>query len=302
MSSDDLLTRVVFGLDTRNQIISAGMQLPRIKIPPTGKTEIEVYPGFAYFSFSYGGALFFKYSLGWPELKPGSDIERNWDQSTKVYVADAWPINTFWGGSLVEFHAGKSLTLGIALRAGWTQSYPGIGVKGVASAEAELGIALGGVLIADFGKPQGDVAPAFATPLVLTAETLLIARSDDGPDIEQADGLSRELPVLRPQSAYELAQSYFVSLREEAHILGGFPQLGITAQLYGDIWGRGSAEFLGVTIASVAVSAYARFEVAGNTRDGITSMRSITGFSVEVTILCVHYKADVEVDIWVIRR
>ena len=114
MSSDELLTRIVFGLNTRDQIISAGMQLPRMKIPPTGKTEMEVYPGFAYFSFSYGGVFFFKYSLGWPELKSGSDIERNWDQSTKVYVADAWPINTFWGGSLVEFHAGKSLTLGLA--------------------------------------------------------------------------------------------------------------------------------------------------------------------------------------------
>ena len=54
MSSDELLTRIVFGLNTRDQIISAGMQLPRMKIPPTGKTEMEVYPGFAYFSFSYG--------------------------------------------------------------------------------------------------------------------------------------------------------------------------------------------------------------------------------------------------------
>lgn len=303
MSSDDLLTRIVFGLNTQNQIISAGMQLPRLKIPPTGKTEIEVYPGFAYFSFSYGGVFFFKYSLGWPELKQGSDIERDWNQSTKVYVADAWPINTFWGGSLVEFHAGKSLTFGLALRAGWTQSYPGIGVKGVASAEAELGIALGGVLLVDFGTPQDEArATPFAAQLPLTAARLLATQTDTERPLDDVEEAQGETPTARVPSAYEFAQSYIAALRSEAHILGRFPQLGITAQLYGDIWGRGSAEFLGVTIASVAISAYARFKVAGNTYDGITSMRSITGFSVEVTILCVHHKADVEVDIWVIRR
>jgi hypothetical protein len=296
---DDLMTRIVFGLDTKRQIISAGMQLPRLKVPPDGKPEIEIFPGFAYFSFSYGGKFFFKFSQGWPPKKPGGGIERDWDQSTKVYVAEAWPINTFWGGSLVEFHAGESLTLGVALRAGWTKSYPGIGVEGIASAEAELGIALGGVLIVDFGKPQRELVDAgpiaFFAPLSAGLLPLPVAPSDHALVVHSGEASD-------PVSAFAFAQPYLAALQDEARALASFPELAIQAELYGDIWGRGSAVFLGVTIASVSIAAYARFLVAGNTREGITSMRSITGFNVEVTILCVRHSAHVEVDIWVIRR
>lgn len=289
MSSDALMTRFFFGLDTKAKIISAGAQLPGIKIPETGKTEIEIHPGFVFASINYSGDRYFKYSLGWPDRVDGPGLERDWSKSTKVMLAEAWPINTFWGGLLVEYREGQSLTVGIAVRAGWTWSYKG-GAAGVASAEAELGVTLGGVLILTLGKPQVLTRlPAPAAHLLLTqlpVQKLPLSPSDE-------DEIA----------AAALAAAPFLEALDRRLIDPfGLPELHFTAELYGDLWGRGSAVFMGVTIASVKVAAYARYAVTGNTQEGIKTMRSITGYKVEVEILCVRYEAWVEVEVWVIRR
>lgn len=298
MSSDDLMTRVVFGLNTIKGEIAAGVQLPRIKLPGTGETKIEVFPGFAYFRIGYRGRLSFTYSLGWPERVDGPGIERDWEKATKVFIADAWPINTFWGGMMVDYRAGQSLTLGYAIRAGWTRSYPGVGAKGIAYAEAELGIAIGGVLMVNFGQPREEQPlPALSR---LPSPLLLASHPPAG---LSAPDTKLSTPIKDPvKAARALVEPLFSAMRAEAVAMADLPEVEFTAELFGDIWGRGSAEFLGVNIASVSISAYARFQVKGTTKRGITSMRSITGYKVSVTILCISYSAYVEVEIWIVRR
>lgn len=294
MGSDELMTRLVFALDTEREIISAGVQLPRIKIPGPKKAELEVYPGFLYASVSYGRELYFKYSVGWPDRIDGPGLERDWSKSTKVHVSGAWPINTFWGGVLAEYREGGTLTLGFALRAGWTKSYPGIGVKNIAHAEADLGITLGGVLVVVLGKPTQELEGP-PEPLRLPAPA-----DDARTDTTLTQDAARAADAA--YSARAAAAPFISALRDHLAAPAGLPELNFTAEIYGDIWGRGSAVFLGVTLASIKVAAYSRFAVKGSTEDGITSMRSITGYEVSVTILCVHYSAWVEVEVVVVRR
>lgn len=284
--SDGGLTRLVLGIDFDRGRVMAGAQLPQIAIPSAQNPRYVVYPGFFYVSFTYKGRFEFKLSVGWPEKKEGAGIERDWSKATKVYIPEMWPINTVWGGWLFDY-AGDRVTFGIAIRAGWTWSYPGSGSK-IAWAEAEVGIALGGVFIFDFGKLSEATARLPVLPARFAHDLVVAERKRLGRNREARVDLDARAAV-QP----------FLEALDEALGERRF-DIGFTAEIYGDIWGRGSAGLMGVTLASISVAAYARFETRGSLNTGITSCRAITGYKVQVTILCVSYSAHVEIEVRVV--
>jgi hypothetical protein len=72
------------------------------------------------------------------------------------------------------------------------------------------------------------------------------------------------------------------------------------AEMFGDIWGDASVEFMGVTLAAIHLKAFARFVVCGSLNNGIMEAKGTIGFEVSVTILCVTYKAHASLDITLI--
>ncbi|QLB62249.1 hypothetical protein A9O66_07565 [Paraburkholderia caribensis] len=287
LGSDQGLVRLVLGVDFNEGMISAGVQLPEMAIPDKEHAKYRIDPGFMYASVSYKGPLRFKLSVGWPDRVSGPGIERDWSKSTRIYLDTMWPINTFWGGWQFEYRDNERLTYGMAIRAGWTKTYPA-GAKGVAYAEADIGVTLGGVLIFDYG-----VLSRRQAQLMTQLRTLLQSAAAPLDSLADAQALS-----LMP--SMQLAQTWLgVMARETA--ADDADDIRLTAELYGDIWGRGYAEFLGITLASIKIAAYARFETQGTMRHGITRCLAITGYTVDVEIACVRYSAYVEVEIWVVK-
>jgi hypothetical protein len=72
------------------------------------------------------------------------------------------------------------------------------------------------------------------------------------------------------------------------------------AELFGDIWGNASVEFMGVTLAAIHLAAFARFRVCGSLKKGMTQARGTIGFKVSVRILCVTYETNASLDITLI--
>ena len=75
--------------------------------------------------------------------------------------------------------------------------------------------------------------------------------------------------------------------------------------LYGDIKGSAWAKILGVTIASIDVSAYARFHGCGSVSDAGIEIKKIeakAGFDWSVRIGCVNYSGSAEFEVVVVNR
>ena len=91
-------------------------------------------------------------------------------------------------------------------------------------------------------------------------------------------------------SAESMALSLYTGLATQAldsMMLGG--DLSMKGELFGDVWGSAWLNFMGVTIAAIDLTAFARFQICGSLNTGVTMCRAVCGFSASVKILCVTY-------------
>lgn len=280
---------VGFGIaiDTRNKNLLATIRLPEIVYPSEKNPKYVISPGTMALGISYGGAPYFLLSIGWPPLIEGSSLERDWSQSTRVYIAEIIPINTFWGGYRAILTR-KGVRFGFAIRAGWTWTAELYGAD-IAKASAELGVTLGGVL--EFQ--------------ILTSVTSRSAQTAKLPE-------NRRLPpprtlAIRNTATFSTLDSVVaahisksLSIMEDAVALG-IRDVEMEATLYGDIWGKGSVEFLGVTLASIEIALRLRVQVCGTLQRGITRAWGRGEIEVKVTILCVEFIGYAGFDLWLKR-
>jgi hypothetical protein len=239
-------------------------------MPPAGDPQYEVSPGFI--SLTIGDGIV-RFTVGWPTRVDGPGLERDWSQCTRVKINDMYPINTFWGGVLAEYsNQIGGFRFGIAVRAGWTKTYAA-GGKGIAYAEADVGITLGGVFVFAFFQTHN------------------VTRLGDPPALSGVSKTATDLAEVISAVSQELQLAMFPDVATAEF------DACASAEIYGDIWGRGHAEFMGVTLASIDFNAYLRFQICGSIKAGITKSYAIAGFKVEVRILCVDYRSYAETDI-----
>lgn len=261
-------------IDFEQKRLIAGLQAPTIKMPPENP-QYEIQAGYITIGFSFAGAdPFFRTSIGWPERVGKDEFERDWSKATKVYIKSMFPINTFWGGYLAELRKDR-VVFGFAVRAGftWSDSVGGGIVKG----SAEFGITLGGVF--QFALIFGERSQlAISAPARLHRAAFPLPR-----DRAVAFGAHHETVT----AAIDII---------EASLLAMGVDVAFSAEIFGDVWGKASVEFLGVTLVAISVRAYARFLVCGTLRQGIQKAKARVGFEVSVTILCVTFHAEASVD------
>ncbi|SEL29605.1 hypothetical protein [Halomonas daqiaonensis] len=282
-------------INTRDQHILVGFRTPKLGGPDPKQPKYLVYPGQLYMGIGYGTEPSFLLSIGWPDLARGSDIERDWSKATKVYVADMFPINTFWGGyrALVEKvtvggHGRWHIRFGYALRAGWTRSYEFSGAN-IARASAELGVALGGVI--EFEINWNELTEARA------------GLSDRLPVLESLD---RNVSRLMRASLAEADQLLVETVEQSIELMRGALSaesydVVMSAAVYGDAWGQGSAEFLGVTLATINIALRLRIHFCGSLRRGVTRAHGRGEIELKVTVMCIDYYGYAGFDLWLVR-
>ncbi|MAT26089.1 MAG: hypothetical protein CMN31_10745 [Sandaracinus sp.] len=298
-------------IDTRRGRLNVGVRIPAIKIPPVAPHKYVIDPGYFSLGLGYRKPYYFRVGIGWPELLPDSPIERDWSKSVTVKLDDLWPINTFIGGYRAEVDSEKKmLRFGYAVKAGWTKTFEARAPGDVARASAELGLTVGGVV--DFTLGWGSAFELAPSPLLTstmsasaTAEHHLVRESSHlAPESvpSEAQGVAAPLRAGELEDAEALAVIMRAKKLADASVI----QLnaidpGLDVALYADAWGKGSAEFLGVTLTSIEVRFYARFRVCGTFRRGISMALARGGFVIEVKIGCVRFRAHAEIDIWLKR-
>jgi hypothetical protein len=267
------VTPVRFGLavDYRNQAITAGFQAPEIKYPSAENPKYIINTGYCALMLGFKGHPKIGVRIGWPERIGGTEFERDWSKSIKVRVEGMVPINTFWGGMRSELENGR-IVLGYAIRAGWTWAADS-GWKGVASAKADVGIALGGVFQFEFDWQAHELAIAERSARATLHDFIV------SPLVEDHDLFRASIDVL-------------LDVAERA--TGDFK---MDAELFGDVWGDASVQFLGITLAAVHFHAWVRFVVCGTVANGIERAAGTIGFEVSVQILCVRFSARASLDI-----
>lgn len=264
-------------VDWAHDYYAIGLQLPKMELP-AGNPQYTVQAGAITLAVGINGRRYVRLSIGWPEKNPGGDdFDRDWDKATKVVVTGMVPINTFQGGMLISYEDGKVVTFGIAIRAGWTwQSKPTGG--GIADASADAGIMIGGVFIMSFVFDD-SAAKAAMTPLHLAWQ----------PDHIQALTKVNQATLADIQAALEEIDRALSPM--------GLKDVEVVAQLYGDLWGNASVQFMGVTLVGIHIAAYLRFEVCGSLNKGVGRAWGKAGFDVKVTILCVSYSTSAQVEV-----
>jgi hypothetical protein len=280
------LAKVQIGLaiDFNAGTISAGVQGPQLTLPqPPAEPKMTISAGYVGFTIGFRDLNKFGISIGWPERVGGTEFDRDWGQSVKVYIPDMKPINTFWGGirSFYDGSQGTKIQMGWAIRAGWTWEQDK-GISGIAKAHADLGIAFGGVFQFEFDSDSSHGGnPA-------------IARAAMAPRAALANALSPTSSVtwVAVSNALELLDAAMLA---EADVK-------MEAELFGDVWGDATVEFMGVSLVGIHIRAFARFDVCGSFHTGIMSAKGTVGFDVEITIACVHYHTHASIDITLIDR
>lgn len=78
----------------------------------------------------------------------------------------------------------------------------------------------------------------------------------------------------------------------------------ISGTVYADIWGRGSASLMGVTVASIKIEGRARIHVEGSSQCSpmITKAYGYIGFEFEIKIGCEVIRAAARVDMVLVDR
>lgn len=288
----DYVQRFALTINTKRKYIEAGFGFPTLEFTPLGKSFV-VSPGFFALGASYGGPPKLKTSLGWPVLTGEDDYERDWSRAAVVKIEGMWPINTFWGGVQTEVDFNTSglperLYFGVAVRAGWTQTFELNGAN-IAKARAEFGVALGGVFefefVWDWSRnafvPIMDIMRPHYARLYDEAQASVSQAQDN---VRQA----KSAGFVRDEDADCI--DFCLKIMETAAERSIIPDVRLRASIYADVWGSASVEFLGVTIAAASLRAYVRLLACGSTDQGLRKLKGDTGFEFSVTILCVTYR------------
>jgi hypothetical protein len=286
--------KFAIAVDLQKKLFRASIHAPTLKYPSEQSPEFEISGGVLTLAFGFDGKIYFETKVGWPELKQGNTVERNWDDCVKVVWDNMIPINTFWGGFRAVLDSSSHIGLGFALRAGWTKSYSVGG--SVAGGKAELGVAVGGVVEFKFQwASSGDGNIQLSIPrdelfdrTIASSRTLTLALLD-----ARRDGLSTDW-----QDDALVADS--IALIEQSIAGMNLVEVSAHATLYADVWGSASVQFLGITIASISVHGYARLQVCLDVLPApkVTRVYAVVGFEVSVRIGCFSYSAHASIDIY----
>ncbi|WP_417745638.1 hypothetical protein [Rosistilla oblonga] len=301
---------VAFSHDPKLKRFMVGLQLPTFGYPSEQSPTWSVGGGRIIVGLGYGRGDYFSLRLGWPPLTGEDEYERDWSQSIKIVWNGFWPINTFWGGTLVEYEKNPTplFRFGVALRAGWTCDY-GV-TAGIAEGGVHVEIAFGGVVQLDIyasGPQRGMVVqPAPIVNVVarrLTGRQRALMHRSSGDSGATGGHPSVNLFASRLRPCLEMIEPALVALNTvtttgEIHVW-----------LYGDIKGSAWAKLLGVTVASIDVHAYARFHGCGivivddkGALKQVTIQRVVAkaGFDWEIKIGCVTHSGHAEFEVKVI--
>lgn len=272
---DSLPVAAALAVDLPNSTLAASVTLPELRVPPGDNAEIVVAPGQMGLLVKYGTPKHFRMSVGWPPVDPKDPFGRDWSKSTRVTVKEFFPINTFWGGWLIEWTEGLSLTVGYALRAGWTWQYS-IGGD-LARASADVTIAVGGVMILTFVDtdrfaPEAEMA---ATGV----EALLSA---------QPEGFNNAATAVLLDAAEAL--SAFVERFDQL-------QFCVRAELFADANGHGRGEILGIELVSISIDGRIRFHVCGDNNRLIRRAAARYSFAFALKIGCDEIRVEGHMDV-----
>ena len=177
------------------------------------------------------------------------DYERDWSRAALVKIKGMWPINTFWGGVQTEVDFSSSgtpqrLYFGIAVRAGWTETFELNGGK-IAKAQAELGVALGGVFELEF--VWDSKIEAFVTTMEVLRPSYVWLYDEAYavmPQVKENVGHLQKIGVLSDED-FECLE-FCLKIMEAAAVRSSIPDdVRLRASIYADVWGSGSVEFLG---------------------------------------------------------
>lgn len=286
------VTTIRFGIavDFKARRLTAGLQAPTISVPDPKNPEYQIQSGYIVLGVGFAGERepYLSLRVGWPERVGGTEFDRDWSKSVKVYVQKMYPINTFWGGMRSELDPGKGrVVMGWAIRAGWTWTADK-GFSGVAKARANLGITLGGVFQFAFAWKENPKN----TPL-------LLARAPALPAFGMARSELQSLMLAHLDRAAADERQLILTALDlmERTLSSASVDVIMDGELFGDIWGDASVEFMSVTLAALHLKAFARLIVCGSFNRGIMQAKGTIGFEVSVTILCVTYSTHASLDI-----
>lgn len=287
--------------------MAASLTAPSVMYPSQSSPDFEFSGGQIVLDVDYGDKPHVEFSMGWPPLtnaNPNDELERDWSQSLSVRWDEVVPINTYWGGFRVRYDSNarnvadlpraQVWELGIAIRAGWTKTYE---VGGdAAGGKADLGVAVGGVLEIRYVRDrQVPLGPPPNPQLRLTRQALRLIF--DGVDDVSGQYCLTSLQKHQLKDTMRRCEIYLTEMTKEATI-------EISGTVYADIWGRGSASLMGVTVASIKIEGRARIHVEGSSKCSpmITKAYGYIGFDFEIKIGCEVIRAAARVDMVLVDR
>lgn len=218
-------------------------------------------PGRVSLGFGFGDRKYLEVRLGWPP-KVG-EFDRDWTQALHFHLPEVPPpVNAGWGGFMGLWKEGVILKTGVAFRVGWMR---GDGpARGGSGGGYSIGYALGGLV--EFSITLNRIAELqsrVALPVPMAADALWGIANDAALQLQATD-------------------------------------FRMEGEWFGDVWGSAWLAFMGITLASIDLKAFARYRLAGSLNNGVTDARATCGFSVSVTILCVRYSCEARYDIVVV--
>lgn len=218
-------------------------------------------PGRLFLGFGFGDRKYLEVHLGWPPRV--GEFDRDWTQALHFHLPEVSPpVNAGWGGFMGLWKEGDILKTGVAFRVGWMR---GDGAaRGGSGGGYSIGYALGGLL--EFSITLNRIAGLqglVTLPATMVADAFWGVANDAALQLQTTD-------------------------------------FGMEGEWFGDVWGSAWLTFMGITLASIDLKAFARYRLAGSLNNGVTDARATCGFSVSVTILCVRYTCEARYDIVVV--
>lgn len=218
-------------------------------------------PGRVSLGFGFGDRKYLEVRLGWPP-KVG-EFDRDWTQALQFHLPEVPPpVNAGWGGFMGLWKEGVILKTGVAFRVGWMR---GDGAaRGGSGGGYSIGYALGGLV--EFSitlNRAAELQSLVVLPAAMAADALWGVANDAALQLQTTD-------------------------------------FRMEGEWFGDVWGSAWLVFMGITLASIDLKAFARYRLAGSLNNGVTDARATCGFSVSVTILCVRYSCEARYDIVVV--
>lgn len=270
-------------LNADKKWVFAGFQVPKFDpLKNHGESDFGVSGGYVGLGLSYDPDNWaFGLTVGWPYssfLDPDVGAP-DWSRAVTVKWQGAFPLNTFAGGVSL-YIAGRGehtdiLSFGLALRAGWTWSYSASAWK--LTAEAELGIMVGGVLHFVTGNSRYIPAPSSLAYSILYDTAELIPANISKGSLAQTE-----------RAALEIAADFVEMIDEVFADLSQLANYTVKCGLFLDAWGGARVKFFGVTLVGVRIDAHAQVILIYS--DGkVEKAYAKAHFSVRLKIGCTTY-------------